>query len=90
MQDPESVDVLQDTGFKKDGSSGLEGGAVSKSRKPKTAESNFVSFVTDPDSEMQEKTKSVISLSQSQSLSLSLSFSLSLNLFSFLFPCVDG
>ena len=55
-QDPESVDVLQDTGFKKDGGSGSESGSVSKSRRPKT-ESNFVSFVTDPDSEMPEKTK---------------------------------
>ena len=49
--------MLQDTGFKKDGGSGFDGGAVSKSRRAKTAESNFVSFVTDPESEMQEKTK---------------------------------
>ena len=49
--------MLQDTGFKKDGGSVFDSGAVSKSRKSKTAESNFVSFVTDPDSEMPEKTK---------------------------------
>ena len=58
LQDPESLDVLQDTGFKKDGGSGLDAGAAVKARRPKTnSESNFTSFVTDPDSEMQEKTK---------------------------------
>ena len=51
--------MLQDTGFitsKKDGASVLEAGAHSKTKKAKNdSSSNFVSFVTDPDTEMPEK-----------------------------------
>ena len=75
--------MLQDTGFKKDGGSGFESGSVPKARRAKNAESNFVSFVTDPDSEMPEKTKLVLSLPLSLSLSVILSLSLSGYSFSF-------
>ena len=57
MQDPESIDVLQDTGFvsgRKE-ASGSESGVASKSKRSKNDSSNFVSFVTDPDSEMPDK-----------------------------------
>ena len=75
--------MLQDTGFKKDGGSGFESGSVPKARRAKNAESNFVSFVTDPDSEMPEKTKLVLSLPLSLSPFLCVILSLSLSGYSF-------